>query len=266
MSERFRISLCHPRLIGMFYKDGWLKIFIYILTLFILYTGVCAATTYFNDSFNYNDAAKVNQLIYSGDESDISFDKANNKIIGTPIKYAGNDLIVNFLVSENYSNFNGIVIRFKEEMVEVIYRGYIVGDVLYSDINVESFKLKDVKAGDDKAVCEFQDMIDYILEDVNLAFSGINLFNAVINALANLFMVFIFCIASSFFTNPSLGLKIRIKLVLYCLGINFAFMILAVFFDAAWLQYAAIIFPFIYSHITFSHIIRVDKKRVGGEG
>lgn len=265
MSERYRIGLCHPRLIGMFYKDSFLKVFFYLISLILIYTGICAITTYGNDNFTYDDARKITQVIYENESSDILFDAEADKITGTPVKFTSGALIVNFLLSENYSNTTGTVIRFKEEKVEVLYKGYIVGEVLYSSINVEGFKLADVKAGNDKAVSEFMDMIDFILEDVNLSFSTINLANAVINDLANLFMVFIFCVLSSFFTNPSIGLKIRIKLSVYCIGIYYIAMTLAVLFNAAWMQYAALILPLIYVYITFSHIIKVEKKKVGGE-
>lgn len=266
MLDRFRISMCHPRLIGMFFKDSLGKVLLYIFGLFLLYVGVCAMTTYGYDNFTYSDTEAINQVIYCGDESDIVFSKEENKIVGTPIKLSKGNLIINFLISENYSNTSGTVLRFKEADVDVLYGGYILKTIEYKDINVKSFSLIDVKNGDDTAVARFQDMINYIFDRVDFNYATINLIDIVFQFVSNLFFVLLCCLLTSFFKNPAIGLKIRMKICLYSTSIYFLLMICAVLFNASWMIGFAIFLPFIYTNIAFGHIVRVDRKRVGGEG
>lgn len=260
MLKRFQISICHPSRIGLFYKDTFGKAIIYLISLFLIYTGICAATTFGYDNFTYSDAQAVSELIYRADTTTIEFDTNTDKITGTPVKYRAEGLIVNFLVNENYSNTIETVLRFNETSVEVLYAGYIIKEVQYSKINVDSFKLEDVRLGDDKATCDFQDMIDYILEQVDTEFGFVNLFNAVLNGLTTLVMVYIISLVASYFSNPSIGGKIRAKLCLYCVGVYYVFMLMAVLFNVSWLTYVAMFAPVLYANRAFSHIIRVDKK------
>lgn len=260
MYDRIRICLCHPKLIGLYYKDSFLRVIFYIVSLFAVFTGVAAAVAYNTDHFKYEDTKYVSNLILGEDKtSDIVLDKTNNRLTGTPVKYETGDLIVNFLVEESYSLSQKIIFRFKSDSVDVLYNGYIMGSYTYESMPVNGFSLEKMKTGDTLNIVYFQDCIDVLFGRVNTAYASFYFGEAVSVGIMYFFMILIVAFATSYFLNPTITGKIRFKLAIYSVSVFYLVMTLSLMLNAAWLQYVAIILPLVYSNITFAHIIKVGK-------
>lgn len=260
MKERFRICLCHPKLIGLFYKDSFKKVFAYIISLFLLFIGVSAAVAYNTDHFGYEEARSVASIVCQGEESNVLYDSTTKTISGTGVKYEEGNIVVNFLVEENYATSQKLIFRFKAEYVDVIFYGYVLKSVSYEDFNIDSFSISNVQNGNRIDMIEFQDFINVVLNQVNSEYATFYFVEAIMVGIMYFVMVFVLALVSSYFVNPKITGKVRIKLCFYSVGIFYFLMILSLMFNAGWLQYVAMFLPFIYSNITFMHIIKVEKK------
>ncbi len=261
MYNRIRICLCHPKMIGLYFKDSVFKIISYFMILILLFIGVCASVAYCTDHFNYDDTRRLTDLIYLGNDSDIFFDANNKTISGKKVKFESNNVILNFLVEENYATSQKMIFRFKPEKVEVIFRGIIVKSISYEDIPVESFSLANIQKGNIKDKVEFQDFMNLVLNKCNINFAAFYFLDILFSNVMYFVIIFICALVFSFFTNPNIDIKIRLKLCFYSISVYFLIIILSMLFDAAWLQYLALFLPIVYTNITFSHIIKVEKRR-----
>ncbi len=260
MYDRIRICLCHPKLIGLYYRDSFLKVILYIFSLFILFIGVSAIVAYNTDHFKYEDTKYVSNLILTDSKtSDIVLNKNTNTITGNPVKYEADDLIIDFLADENYSFTRKMIFKFKTNRVEVIYNGYVMGSYSYESIPVDGFSLEKMKSGDNLNRIYFQDLIDVVFERINTAYATFYFADAVSVGIIYFIMIWIVAFATSYFLNPAITGKVRMKLVMYSVSCFYLVMILSLMLNASWLQYVAIILPLIYSNITFAHIIKVGK-------
>ena len=116
-----------------------------------------------------------------------------------------------------------------------------------------------MKSGDNLNRIYFQDLIDVVFERINTAYATFYFADAVSVGIIYFIMIWIVAFATSYFLNPAINAKVRMKLVMYSVSCFYLVMILSLMLNASWLQYVAIILPLIYSNITFAHIIKVGK-------
>lgn len=264
MFDRIRICICHPKLIGLYYKDSFLRIFSYILCLFCLFVGVCAAISYNTDHFTYEDIKPVVRLLIQGSfekKSDVVYDRETGLLTGTPVSYAAEGFIVDFLTDSNYASTKKIVFRFKKDTAEVLYNGFVLGRFTYAQLSADDFSVAEIQKGQVRDTVRFQDMTDTLLNRVNTPYGTFYLMEGISVGIIYFVIMFIIAMASSYFMNPTIAGKIRIKLVLYSVSVFYVVMLFSLLFNASWLQYVALILPLLYSNITFSHIIRVEVKK-----
>lgn len=261
MFNRFRIALAHPRFIGLFYKDSALKIFIYLFSLFVLYLGISALRVYGTDHFNYNFSKGITSMIYLADESDIEYDSSTNMVTGSPIVYKSNGFILNFLANQSYAHDDSLVIRFNESTVDVIYYGFVINNYKYSDLNINSFSLKNIYEGNISDIISFQDTTNLLLNDFNTIFSSVYMLSVLMEGILYFAIAFAICLVLSYYTNYNINRPVRIRLCLYSCGIFYIFMMFAMLFNTSIFQYLAFLFPLIYTTTCFKSIVRVDKNR-----
>lgn len=264
MFDRIRICICHPKLIGLYYKDSFLKIFSYILCLFCLFVGVCAVISYNTDHFTYEDTKPVVKLLILGSsekKSDVVYDKEKSALTGTPVSYEADGFVVDFLTDSSYASSKKLVFCFKAETAEVLYNGFVLGRFTYEQLSAESFSVAEIQTGQIRDTVRFQDMTDILLNKANSPYGTFYLMEGISIGIIYFLIMFIIALAFSYFMNPTIAGKIRVKLTLYSISIFYVVMLFSLLFNASWLQYAALILPLIYSNITFSHIVRIEVKK-----
>lgn len=264
MFDRIRICICHPKLIGLYYKDSFLKIFSYIFCLFCLFIGTCAVISYNTDHFTYEDTKPIVRLLIQGassDTGDIAYDKEAGALSGTPASYEAESFIVDFLSDTSYSSVRKLIFLFQKDTAAVLYNGFVLGRYTYAELGAENFSVAEIQKGQIQDTVRFQDMTDTLLNRVNIPYGTFYLMEGISVGIIYFVIMFIIAMASSYFMNPTIAGKIRVKLALYSVSIFYVVMLFSLLFNASWLQYAALILPLIYSNITFSHIIRVEVKK-----
>jgi len=259
MFERIKNCICHPRLLGLYYKDSILKAIAALVGLFaffMLFSVIIALNT---NHLTYDDTKVVTNLILYSDECDVKYDGRTCSLSGTSAKFEGESYIVDFLSTENYSASNKMVFRFNAKNMDFIYSGYVVGTYTYSDYSIDDFSISRVQSGDITSTMQFQALLFEIFSDINPSYSAVVIANDAVVCLGYYLIVFVISLVVSFFINGDIQGKVRAKLCIYSTLIYFLVMIIAIIYSAQWLQYVALCLPFIYTNITFSRIIRVKK-------
>ena len=260
MFERIKNCICHPRLLGLYYKDSFFKVIGALVSVFLIFMVLSVTIAVNTKHFDYNDTKTVTNMIMHKDSSDISYDSRTASFSGTPIKMESENYILDFLTNENYSKSNKMVFRFNAKSMDFIYEGFVVATCNYADYETEDFSLLMVQKGDISNMMNFQKLLHELFDDINKSFSAVVIASDSAICLGYYLVVLLIAIVASYFTNPDIQGKVRVKLCLYSTLIYFVVMIFALLYDAKWLQYVALCLPILFTNMTFSRIIRVNKK------
>lgn len=260
MLERIKNCICHPRLLGLYYKDSALRIIGALLCVFVIFMVLSVGIATNTEHFTYDDTKVVTNLVIHNENADIEFDSRTSTITGTSIKMESDTYIIDFLSTENYSKATKMVFRFNAKDMDFIYQGFVIGTYKYSDYDVDDFNLAQVQAGEISNTMDFQDLLYEIFSDINPNYSTVVILNDAVICLGYYLMVLIVALVASYFRNPDIAFKVRAKLCIYSTLVYFVVMIFALLYNARWLQYVALFLPIVYTNITFSRIIRVKNK------
>lgn len=268
MLERIKNCLCHPRMIGKYFKDKVSTVIITILLFFGVYACVLGMKTYSEDYFPDDAISIVVSEIFQGNVSNIKYDHKTGVLSGGSTVYKGNGFIVTFCDPENKdakSLYSDIAIMFNSDCVELYSTGFMVGKVSYKDINAGDFSISGIKNNAVSDIYNFKVILRAAFDSSNLFFLTFDFFSELLTtALTYLFSVLLLFFFSKYL-NPTIEGKIRTKLCFYDGLIMFFVAILGVLFNASWLTFIAVIFPIIFGNITFKHIVRVSVKKKDGE-
>lgn len=259
MYNRIRICLCHPSKIAMFFRDKALTIALYILGLFALFVSISALRAYTTDYFNYSDTKSITNLVLEQNSGDAVYDSNTHTLTGTAVKYEASDFILDVLLSEGYANVDKLVFKMKETSVDVVFMGYLVSSYTYEELQPKNFTFAGILNADTVEIINFQSLMNTLLDKVNINYSHYEFIQSIYIAVSYFAVILIVGCLSSYFINPKIDWKTRVKLCLYSSGVFFMVMIFAVLLNYVWIQYLAMILPLIYTNITFSHIIKISK-------
>ena len=282
MKELLRItySLARPSKVGVFNKDN---IIIPILHMLVLFIGLCVTlclivfnTTYFGKStadsiVEYLGNAKFNNAINLEDDK-IYYDSTTHKFVceyenGKNYSSKNSGIYMYFFIDDSTTKVipqDYIVMDFHEEYVSLYYNTIFTKNeakFYYKDSFSNSFDLSKAASGDISNFLEASNLFKEALSLINVNYQ---IYDAVLNcgqALLFYILVFVFLIIVSSFTNPQIDMKVRLKLVMYD-SLPYPFlMILTFMFNFSYLQYVALFLPFLYTVITFKHILKIKKTR-----
>ena len=259
MLEKIRICLCHPKYIAMYYKEKPSKIVTLILTFFLAFTGILLLSESKKDIFNNVDNEDIIQAIVIGEDSNITFDTATNKLEGNQAIYKSNYYNVYFLPQDKISlneNDSKTSIVFESEKVLIYYSGLLLYTGDYQSGYLDSFSLAEVGRGEVKNTFAFSEFLTVILNDANDIFVGVSIAIYLMTMITYYFGIVLTLFLFTMLSNPSIGKGVRFKLC--CLDslifiLVFAFQVL---FDIPWLIFVGAALPIIYSNVTFMHIVR----------
>jgi len=260
MLKRIMNCICHPRLLGLYYKDSALRVIGALLCVFVVFMGLSVGIATNTEHFTYDDTKIITNLVIHNEEANIEFDSRTSTITGTSVKMESDSFIIDFLSTENYSKSSKMVFRFNAKEMDFIYQGFVIGSYNYSDYDVDDFNLLLVQAGEISNTLDFQDLLYEIFSDINPNYSIIVIISDAMICLVYYFIVLAVALAASYFRNPDIAFKVRAKLCLYSTLVYFVVMIFGFLYSARWLQYVALFLPIVYTNITFSRIIRVKSK------
>lgn len=256
MFERIVNSLVHPSKIALCFKDKvWQPISLvlgfFMLLLFV--EGMIAINSTYFDRTLCNQVMSVVANIE--DESNLIY--KDNKLKGDPIKSENSDISIGFLVDDLKYN-NGLMFNFFEDRVDVFYQRESIGSYSFSKFDGE-FSIKNIQDGVVKDKVIFSDLIYSSLEYLNNSLR-INTFISTLGILSLYTIgIFLLLILYSYFINPGIKMNVRWKLCCYNLPIFYVLLFFSEAFNFYYLQFVALLMPFIYCRITFRHIIRVGK-------
>lgn len=264
MLERIKTSLCHPKYVGLFFKDKFYRVILLILFFFILFAGTIVTKCMLTDQFGSEQAFAVQKIVqYSTDSSgnklvvNISFDAEENKIKGTKMNFKSDEAVIGFLTDNTPSSQNVLSIYFQEDEYTIYYGYYKLGYGDYTNKDLKSFDIAKVQAGDTVNCANFRAFLINIFDNVQYQEAAVISVQAIISNFVYYIFVIILCLISSYFLNPAIQFNVRIKLVLYDSLTYFYWYIIAALISVTWLEYVALIVPFIFTNITFAHIRRI---------
>lgn len=264
MFDRLRIILAHPTRIGLFFKDKIYIPILFVLTMFFLFVSVDSIYNVNTKQFNYSQAKAFNTLVQNtlNEKKEVpslnmSFDSSTDKITGDNHVFIGENIVLAVNSPNTYSRNGYICVNLRENGAD-LYEGFVkIGYVEYKTIEATSFTFSNVQSGTLADNLHFTEFI-YKL------FSNINTNQAILHVLDNSMTCFIFfigvlifCLIDSYFLNPPIEMKVRIRLVIYDAFPYLFVMLLSALFRASWLQYVALAIPIIYVNLTFSHIKKI---------
>jgi hypothetical protein len=226
---------------------------------FAAFVGVLAAKEYNTDYFLNSDNEEIIRAIVIGNDTDIKYDTETNTISGTPIAFSSTNYNVCFLdksLIDNSSLDVKVSLFFSETKLEIHYAMMKVSEHEYTDETFKSFDLDKVSKGSVTDTIEFKRILTKSLDEANFKFSTVAIIDNVTSVLVYYVGLILILFFLSLLTNPSIGKKVRFKLVCLDSIVFLLVMILNVLFSASWLMYVALMLPVFYSKITFRHIAR----------
>lgn len=258
MYKIIKLGICHPKMIGMLFKEKISKVVGYVLILFGISVIACALKNYSTNHFDYEDAKEITTIITLSDKGNVVYNADTHTMSGDVFQTATEGVVINALNGEAYSQTR-FVFNFLDNGVTLYYSRMKIADVKYSDISCKSFTFENVSNGVVSDTVHMQQMVDQVLTKANLGYSNVSFVTDVLFMLLYYFIVIICSVLLSMFVNPDIAKNVRFKLVFFSTGIYFVLSAFYFVFNAEWIQYLAFILPMIYCNITFAHIIRVRK-------
>ncbi len=258
MYNIIKLAICHPKMIGMLFKEKISKVVGYVLILFGISVLACGLKSYSTNHFDYDDAKQITTIITLSDKGNVSYDSNTSTLSGDVYQTSTESVVINVLNGEAYSQTR-FVFNFLENGITVYYSKMKIADVKYTDINCKSFTFENVSNGVVSDTVHMQQMVDQVLDKANIGYSNVSFLTDVLFMLLYYAIIIICSTLLSMFVNPDIAKNVRFKLIFFSTGIYFVIMSFYFIFAAEWIQYLAFILPMIYCNITFAHIIRVRK-------
>lgn len=264
MLERIKTSLCHPKYIGLFFKDKLYKPILLMMIFLAIFAGSIITKCLLTDQFGASQAITVEKIIqYSTDSNgnkptvNVSYDKETKKITGETMAFTSDEMVLSFLPTTKTVNQNKVTVFLYEESYLIYYGYFKIGEGYYKNEDLESFSIAKVQTGDTVNCINFRAFLVGIFDRAQTTEALVIATQAIISNFVYYVLVVILCLFAAYFLNPSIEFKIRIKLVLYDSLSYFYWYLLALLIGVNWLEYVALIVPFIFTNITFAHIRRV---------
>ncbi|MBQ3253867.1 MAG: hypothetical protein IJA65_04850 [Acholeplasmatales bacterium] len=253
--------LCHPSRVGLYYKDKIHILIIYLVSFCLALTSIMVINSYSSSYFSKSASDNVSQMIInSEDKANILYE--NNILTGDELVITSDNYEAYFFKSNFKKNTSKIIMHFQEEKVDIFYGIYKLNTYLYSESTAKGFNLENVQNGILKDTLEFEAIVSGAFDSVDKAMSHMNFYMNMVNVFFTYVVILVIGIIYSYFTNPTIQTGYRIKLCIYSSLIFFVIMIFSILFSISWLQYVAFALPVFYIGITFSHIVKVNVKKV----
>ena len=264
MLERLKIILTHPTRIGLFFRDKIYIPILFLLTMLFLLVGVDLTYNINTNQFNYENAKAFNYLVqYTLNDQkqkpvlNIAYDGTAKKITGDNHVFIGDKMILAVNSNNIYQRNEYISINLTADGA-TLFEGFIkLGYVEYKSIDAKSFNLTNVQNGEITDCLYFAEFVDKLFDKVQVNQALLHSLDNAITTAIFYFGVLIFAIFASYFINPPIEMRVRIRLVLYDTFSYLFVMLLVVLTRSSWLQYVALVFPIFYVNMTFSHIKKI---------
>ena len=242
-----------PAQTAIYLTDKVYKVILWALGFFTIIIGIILAYSFSIKYYDYTFTDNVCLYIASNDESNIKFE--NNKLTGSEYSIKGEGVYIYYLKSDFAHNDYGLVMNYKEEEVDIYYRFYNKITVKYSELDANDFTFSDVKYNKGLSRIYYEGFLMGAVDKINTKASFHLFLDSFINVLTMFFVVVLVSSVFSFFVNPMIKLKHRVRLCVYDSLIYLVFMMVVLIFKINWLQYVALAIPLIYTNISFKKIV-----------
>lgn len=263
MLNKIIICLCHPKKIGLFFKDKIYKPILYAIGFFLLYVGIIALVAFSNKVFDSSYTEGSINLIVSEESANtntnVTFNSTTKTLEGNETKYSNSYFQVYFMPKGTVTtpSANVTTLVFLSDHVECFYGVHRLGEYNYSDLkDVKDFSLSNVVKGVNEDKLELKTIVNAIYQASETSISLYYIFNYAVFGISYYAGLLLFIFFMSFMTNPAIEFKVRTKLCLYDSLIFFVVLSFCMGFAIEWLLYLALCLPVFYSSFTFSHIIK----------
>lgn len=261
MLDKIKDLIIHPKRIGLYYKDSFLKIFLYLAALFIILSGVTIIVCYNTAYFNHTHSKDISSAVIQMDDSNILYDSNTSTLSGNSISCEFDDKIIYFLANEaQIKRSNKMIFNFKADRIELTFSSLKFASIEYKDIDIKDFSLKGVQEFNDAEIIKFEEFMDVVFQRANKGYAVFTSFDTITMNLMLYGIVVLVGLLSAWFRKPEINSTVRFKLVLYSTSVYFIVMLLSVLYSATWIQYVAMGLPIIYCNITFSRIVKVVRR------
>lgn len=253
MLERMSICFFHPRMIGKFLSDSWLKI-----TLFFLFFFSLSMVPYLTSTRNYIKMdSTVAKLLISDIEtakSDITFD--GKVLSGTiPVVASQGELRVSFL-SKDVLCEGYVLFEYTEEQVHIKMEDKIVYSYIYESYDLTRFDFSKLNGdfNQKQALNSFLNLTYEKIARTSYPVVLVQLFfyNLLIN-IGIVLMAFLLNLR----TNPILPKAIILKVAMLSTVVSFAIDLIVGLFNIPFLSYIGMILPVVYTFLALKSIVRI---------
>lgn len=255
--QRIINLICHPSRIVLYFNDKIYKIIICLLSFIMAICAILAGYSFTTKTYDYYFVQSVIDVINSKDEANIKF--SDSKLTGNAYQIKANGIFIYYLKSDFAHNDYGLVMNFKEESVDIYYRFFPKKTLNYNDCLVNDFTFSDIKYNKNQARINFESLMIQALDLINNEASIMTFADYASNILIMYGVVLLIATVFSFFINPQIQFRHRIRISIYDSIIYFVIMIFALMFQISWLQYVAMVLPIFYCNISFRSIVVIKK-------
>lgn len=261
MLNKIMDLVIHPKRIGLYYKDSFLKIFAYLFVLLGILIGTTAAVVYNTEYLHHAHSKDVSSSIIQMNKSDIEYDGDTHTLSGSPMNASFDDKVIYFFADDkSIKAEQKFIFNFKSDRVDIISSQMKFASIEYKDISVKGFKLSLVQDHNDNEIVKLEEFLDIVFYKANKGYRNITFVDTALMDIMMYCIVVVIGLLAAWLRNPSINATIRFKLVLYSTSVYFIGMLFSLLYNAVWIQYVAMAIPIFYVNITFSRIVKVVKR------
>ena len=258
MFERIKSIICHPRYIGKYHNDKVWKILLYVLLFFMLYLAVFGVRTFTENPLGEEADRIIISDVISSQSQSITYDSENHTLKGNEFSIVNDSYAFYVLPTREVKQALGLVNIILDETKGYVYYGtYLVSEIEYTQIFVDSFSFDGVSSNNTKDIFYFRSFINEVLNSSFGFFRSMNFVEGIVQSITMYLMLFFLSFIFAKIINPTIEKKVRAKLVLYDTIIYFVVAMISSLFNVGAFIYVAYSLPVIYTSITFRHIVRV---------
>lgn len=251
MLDRLYTSLIHPKRIGMYLSDKWIKIILYVLLL-TLVTSIPAILTIASYSKLSTDSVRL--LEESIEENR---DNIPNVVISDYKLYgveSGYFYVDNFRVSINEEDYNGVAIRLEDDRATLSFMGTDSVSYTYEELNLKDIRFYDLKKGDSQDLTVLVKAINTVIGKTKWAWAPVQIiYNFGYNLISYIVMCLILALIFKLFSMlPYLAI---LKLVVYANSITQLLILFSNLYYVGLLYYISSIVGTVYSLLAIRSIV-----------
>ncbi|MDE6656098.1 MAG: hypothetical protein K2J85_03815 [Anaeroplasmataceae bacterium] len=264
MFERFKDCLCYPRYIGKYNKDKGGIVFLTILIFFLLSVLMQGVRSYTDNPISESVPYTITSSVIQHGKTNVIYNAKEGKLTGDSFTTNQNGFYLVVLPTEDQEialKIDTVTIILEEEAATIYYSNMKATTIAYKDIKTSDFILDNVASNVSTDTYYFRIFIDSIFASAKIFFQTYTFIQGIFSTLLYYLICVLFSYVLSIAINPTINRGVRAKLCFYDGCVFFVGTFFAYLFNVDIIIYFSLVFPLVYTLVTFRHIIKVVIRR-----